>query len=160
MKTDIEIQKNVIAQLNREPLLHATGIGISVKNGVVALSGVVNNCSEKVAAEHAVKKVAGVKALAENLQVGIMPDFSRSDTGIANAIVHALKWNMSVPEDKIMVKVENGVVSLEGEVECECERMAAKECVVHLAGVNAVHNYITVKPQVTPVNIKEDCICF
>lgn len=155
MKSDNEIQTNVIEQLNWEPILHATEIGVSVKNGVVTLSGVVDHYSQKMAAERAVKKVVGVKALAENLQVGLMPYLTRSDTEIADAIVHALKWHISVPKDKIMVKVENGVVSLEGEVEWDYQRTAANKTVEHLAGIKMIHDYITIKPRLIPEDIKQ-----
>jgi osmotically-inducible protein OsmY len=155
MKSDVEIQKDVIDQLTWEPMLHETEIGVGVKNGVVTLSGTVSNYFQKVAAEHAVKKVAGVKAIAENLMVGITANFTRSDTEIADAVVHALKWNISVPDDNIMVKAENGVVSLEGEVEWDFQRATAEKCVVHIAGVKMVNNFITIKPKLNPANIKE-----
>jgi len=155
MKSDVEIQKDVIDQLTWEPILYDTEIGIAVKNGVVTLSGTVSNYFQKVAAEHAVKKVAGVKALAENIIVGIAADFVRSDTELADAVVHALKWNISVPDDRIMVKVENGVVSLEGEVEWDFQRAAAETSVVHIAGVKMVNNFITIQPKITPINIKQ-----
>lgn len=155
MKTDVEIQKDVIDQLTWEPILQETEIGVGVKNGIVTLSGTVVNYFQKVAAEHAVKKVAGVKAIAENIIVGIAADFVRSDTELADAVVHALKWNISVPDDKIMVKVENGVVSLEGEVEWDFQRAATEKSVVHIAGVKMVNNFITIQPKITPNNIKQ-----
>lgn len=155
MKSDVEIQKDVIDQLTWEPILHETEIGVGVKNGVVALSGTVSNYFQKIAAEHAVKKVAGVKAIAESLMVGIAAEFTRSDTEIADAVVHALKWNILVPDEKIMVKTENGVVSLEGEVEWDFQRAAAERCVVHIAGVKMVNNFITIQPKITTANIKE-----
>lgn len=155
MRSDIEIQKDVMAQFSWEPVLQAMEINVAVKNGVVTLTGLVYNHSQKAAAEQAVKKVAGVKALAEDLQVGITPDFNRSDTEIADAIVHAFRWNISVPDDEIMVKVENGVVSLEGEVDWECERTAANYTVEHLAGVKTVNNFITIRPKITPSDIKQ-----
>lgn len=155
MKSDIEIQKNVIDQLNWEPVLHATEISVAVKNGIVTLSGTVPTWSQKMAAEHAVKKVAGVKALAEHVQVGIAPDFERSDTELADAIVHAFKWNISVPDEKIMIKVENGIVCLEGEVEWEYQRAAAINTVEHLAGIKLVHNFITIKSKINSADIKQ-----
>jgi osmotically-inducible protein OsmY len=155
MKSDIEIQKYVIDQLNWEPILRATEITVAVRNGVVTLSGTVPTWSQKMAAEHAVKKVAGVKAIAENVVVGIAPDFERSDTELADAVVHALRWNISVPDDKIMVKVENGMVSLEGEVEWEYQRAAAVKTVEHLAGIKIVHNFITIKPKIDAGDIRQ-----
>lgn len=155
MKNDVEIQKDVIDQLSWEPILHETEISVAVRNGVVTLSGNVSNYFQKIAAEHAVKKVAGVKALAENILVGITADFVRSDTEIADAVVHALKWNIAVPDGKIMAKVENGVVSIEGEVEWDFQRAAAESSVVHIAGVKMVNNFVTIQPKITPSNIKE-----
>jgi osmotically-inducible protein OsmY len=155
MKSDTEIRNNVIGQLNWEPVLHATEINVAVKNGVVTLTGTVSSYSQKIAAERAVKKVAGVKALAENVQVGIAPGFERSDTEIADAVVYALKWNISVPEDKILVRVEDGMIALEGEVDWEYQRAAALNTVTHLAGVKMVHNFITIKPKVTSADIKQ-----
>jgi osmotically-inducible protein OsmY len=156
MKSDVEIQKNVIDQLTWEPILRGTEIAVAVKNGVVTLSGTVSNYFQKIAAERTVKKVAGVKALAENIQIGIISDLQRPDTEIADAIVHALKWNISVPNDKIMVKVENAIVSLEGEVEWDFQRSAAERSVVHIAGVKMVNNFITIKPTVTSSNVKQN----
>lgn len=155
MKSDVEIKKNVIDQLNWEPVLQSTELGVAVKNGVVTLSGTVPTYSQKMAAEHAVKKVAGVKALAENVTVGIAPDYERSDTELADAVVHALKWNISVPDDKIMIKVENGIVALEGEVEWEYQRAAAVKTVEHLAGIKLVHNFITIRPGINATDIKQ-----
>ncbi len=155
MKSDIEIQKDVMDQLMWEPILNAAGIGVAVNNGIVTLSGIVDNYSKKMAAEHAAKKVAGVKAVAEDIQVGISPEFLKTDTEIAEAVVHALKWNISVPDEKIKVKVEDGLVSLEGEVAWDYQRTAAKKAVEHLTGVKMVYNFITIKPDITPANVKQ-----
>jgi osmotically-inducible protein OsmY len=155
MKSDLEIQKDVLDQLKWEPVLDATDIGVSVKNGVVTLSGVVKIYSQKMAAEHAVKKVAGVKAVAEEIQVGNSPLFIKSDHELAEAVLHALKWSSCVPDEKIMVKVEDGVVSLEGMVDWEYQRTGANRSIDCLAGVKAVHNFITLKPSITPGNVKQ-----
>jgi osmotically-inducible protein OsmY len=155
MKSDIEIQKDVMDQLMWEPILNAAEIGVAVNNGIVTLSGIVDNYSKKMAAEHAAKKVAGVKAVAEDIQVGISPEFRKTDTEIAEAVVYALKWNISVPDEKIKTKVEDGIVSLEGEVAWDYQRIAAKKAVEHLTGVRMVYNFITLKPNVTPANVKQ-----
>ncbi|OQP49808.1 ornithine aminotransferase [Niastella yeongjuensis] len=155
MKSDIEIQKDVMDQLMWEPILNGTEIGVSVKRGVVTLSGRVDNYSKKMAAEHAVRKVAGVKAVAEEIMVGILPDFRRSDTEIAEAVLCSLKWNPFVPEEEIKVKVEDGYVSLEGEVTWDYQRNFAKKCIDHLPGIKMVYNFLTVKPVISPVNVKE-----
>lgn len=155
MKSDLEIQKDVVDQLMWEPILNATEIGVSVKHGVVTLSGRVDNYAKKMAAEHAVRKVAGVKAVAEEILVGIAPDFHRTDTEIAEAVLCSLKWNLFVPEEDIKVKVEGGYVSLEGEVTWDYQRQFAKKSIEHLPGIKMVYNFITIKPVISPVNVKE-----
>lgn len=155
MKSDIQIQQDVIDQLKWEPLLNAAEIGVSAKKGIVTLSGIVDTYTKKIAAETAAKKVAGVKAVAEDIQVGVSPNFRRTDTEIAEAVLNTLKWNTSVPEDKIKIKVENGVVTLEGEVDWDYQRNAARLCIENLTGVQRINNFITVKSSVSPVDIKQ-----
>lgn len=155
MKSDIEIQKDVIEQLKWEPFLNAAQIGVSVKNGIVTLSGQVDTYSKKMLAEKAAKKVAGVKAIAEDIQVGISPSYKRSDAEIAEAVVNALKWHTMIPEDKIKVSVEEGNVKLEGDVEWEYQRSQAKTTVENLMGVRFVTNLIAVKPKITPYELQQ-----
>jgi osmotically-inducible protein OsmY len=155
MKSDIEIQKDVIEQLKWEPFLNAAQIGVSVKNGIVTLSGQVDTYSKKMLAEKAAKKVAGVKAIAEDIQVGISPSYKRSDAEIAEAVVNALKWHTMIPEDKIKVSVEEGNVKMEGDVEWEYQRSQAKTTVESLMGVRFVTNLIAVKPKITPYELQQ-----
>ena len=117
MKTDSEIQNDVMEELKWEPLLNATEIGVAVKNGIVTLSGTVDTFRKKVAAEEAAKNVLGVKAVAEDIEVRLSEYGKRNDTEIATAVMNALKWHSAVKEDKIKVKVEDGWVTYEGEVE-------------------------------------------
>jgi len=158
MKSDMEIWKDVLDQLMWEPILEGTQIGVSVKDGVVTLSGKVNIYSQKMAAENAVKKVAGVKAVAEEIGVGTLPMFRKSDAELAGAVLHALKWNMLVPDEKIMVKVEDGIVLLEGEVDWDYQRTAAKRSIDCLAGLKAVHSFISIRSSITPDDIKQKII--
>ncbi len=155
MKSDIEIQKDVIEQLKWEPFLNAAQIGVSVKNAIVTLSGQVDTYSKKMLAEKAAKKVAGVKAIAEDIQVGISPSYKRSDAEIAEAVVNALKWHTMIPEDKIKVSVEEGNVKMEGDVEWEYQRSQAKTTVENLMGVRFVTNLIAVKPKITPYELQQ-----
>lgn len=155
MKSDIEIQKDVIEQLKWEPFLNAAQIGVAVKNGIVTLSGQVDAYSKKVLAEKTAKKVAGVKAIAEDIQVGISPAYKKSDTEIAEAVVNALKWHTMIPEDKIKVSVDEGNVKLEGDVEWEYQRNQAKTAIENLIGVRFVTNLIAVKPKVTPYELQQ-----
>ena len=154
MKNDIQIQKDVVAQLNWEPILNAAAIGVSVKEGVVTLTGIVDTYTKKMAAEKAAKKVSGVKAVAEEIQVGESPFYKRTDTEIAEAILNALKWHTAVREDRIKVKVEKGVVTLEGDVEWQYQRSAVKTAIEDLAGIKMIYNFIAVKPPVSASDIK------
>ena len=149
MKTDLEIQKDVMAELQWQPFLRAAEIGVSVKNGIVTLTGQVDSYAKKLEAEQAAKKVFGVKAVAEEIQVGLSPAYRKNDTEIAAAVLNALKWHAAIPDDRIQVKVEDGFVKLEGEVEWAFERCSATNAVKYQTGVRSVSNLITVKPKVT-----------
>ncbi len=155
MKTDMQIQKEVIEELKWQPLLNASEIGVAVKNGIVTLSGRVDNYGKKLIAEKAVKKVAGVKAVAEDIQVGISPALRKTDTEIAEAVLHALKWHSAIQEEKIRIKVEDGHVKLEGEVDWDFQRTSAKTAIENLTGVRSVLNLITVKPKAKPADIQQ-----
>jgi osmotically-inducible protein OsmY len=155
MKSDIEIQKDVMEQLKWEPFLNASEIGVSVKNGIVTLSGQVDSYSKKNVAERAAKKVSGVKAIAEDIQVKISSGYLKTDVEIAEAVINALKWHTMVPDEKIKVKVEDGMVRLEGEVEWEFQREQAITAIENLAGVNSVINLITVKPKIAASDIQQ-----
>lgn len=155
MKTDYQIQQDVIDQLKWEPILHASEIGVALKDGVVTLSGIVDSFNKKIVAEKAAKKVSGVKAIAMDIQVGVSPVFKRTDSEIAETILNALRLHTSVQEDKIRIKVEDGLVTLEGEVEWEYQRKAARNAIENLPGVRNVLNYIIVKPKVVATDIEQ-----
>ena len=148
MKTDSQIQKDVMDQLSWEPILNASEIGVAVKEGVVTLSGIVDTYTKKMIAEKAAKKVNGVKAVALDIQVGVSPIFKKTDAEIAETVLNALELHTAVKEDRIKIKVEDGVVTLEGNVEWEYQRKAAKNAIENLPGVRDVYNFITVKPTV------------
>lgn len=155
MKSDIQIQKEVMEEIRWEPYLNASEIGVSVKNGIVTLSGLVDSFLKKITAEKAAKRVSGVKAVAEDIQVGISPGFRKTDAEIAEVVLNALKWHTAVQEEKIKIKVEDGIVRLEGEVEWEYQRSNAKKAIEHLQGVRSVINVITLKPTITPAGIQQ-----
>lgn len=155
MKTDYQIQKDVIDQLRWEPALHAEEIGVSVKDGVVTLSGIVDTYFKKSTAEMAVKKVPGVRAIAEDLQVGLSPAYKRTDAEIAKAVLDALKSHTSIPDEKIKVKVENGYVSLDGEVNWDFQRRLAKDAISGLPGVRFITNNLIVRPALSAENVKQ-----
>ncbi|HJS54962.1 MAG TPA: BON domain-containing protein [Chitinophagaceae bacterium] len=155
MKNDFQIQKDVTEELRWEPFLNSSEIGVAVKNGIVTLSGQVDSYSKKIMAEKATKRVAGVKAVAEDIQVKILPDFRKTDTEIAEAVLNALKWNSAVQDEKIKIRVEDGVVKLDGQVEWEYQRNNIRSSIENLAGVQTVVNLITVKPKTTPSEIQQ-----
>ena len=154
MKTDLEIQQDVINELRWQPFLKSANIGIAVKDGVVTLSGTVDNYAQKIEAEKAAKKVSGVKAIAEDIQIGVSPSYKKTDAEIVESIMGALKWHAAVPEENIKVKVENGNVTMEGQVEWEYQRNSAKKAVNNLLGVRNVINLINVKPKLTSFDVR------
>jgi osmotically-inducible protein OsmY len=155
MKSDIQIQKDVMDEIKWEPYLNAAQIGVAVKNGIVTLSGQVDSFSKKLTAEKAAKRVAGVKAVAEDITVGISPSYKKTDAEIADAVLNALKWHSAVQEEKIKIKVEDGNVKLDGEVEWEFQRSNAKAAIENLIGVHSVVNAITVRPKITGIDIEQ-----
>lgn len=137
---------DVIEELKWDPVLDSSEIGVSVKNGIVTLSGVVNNYTRKLAAENAAKRVKDVKGIAEEITVKLSIDGRRTDTEIAEAVVNKLKWNSNVPDQKITIKVENGWVTLEGQLDWEFQKEAATNEVQNIIGVKGVTNLINIKP--------------
>lgn len=155
MKTDLEIQKDVMEELKWQPSINSNEIGVSVKNGVVTLSGTVDSYSKKVSAETAAKNVGGVKVVAEEIEVKIFPSSKKTDQEIAEAILNTLKWSSPVQQGKIKVEVEKGWVTLDGEVDWEFQRSSAQTLVENLTGVVNVSNKIKIKPAVTASDIKK-----
>jgi osmotically-inducible protein OsmY len=154
MKTDAELKRDVMDELSWEPGVNAEAVGVAVKDGVVTLSGSVDNYMAKIRAERAVERVMGVKALAQEIKVKLPGDFERTDEDIASAAANALEWNMSVPDDRVKVKVQNGRVTLTGEVDWRYQRDAAEDSVCCLMGVTGVTNLITLKKMVEAPDIK------
>lgn len=152
---DNALQREVLDELKFEPSLNAAEIGVAVKNGVVTLSGYVDNYTQKLTAEKAAKRVRGVKGLAEEIEVRIPSSAKRTDAEVARAALNALEWDVQVPHDKILVKVEDARVTLEGDVDWGFQKEAATKAVRHLMGVRGVSNLISVKPRVKTLEIKD-----
>ena len=155
MKSDNQIQKDVMEELRWDPYMESSEIGVAVKNSIVTLSGQVDSYPKKLVAENAAKKIAGVKAIAEDIQIGVSPAYNKTDADIAEAVLNALKWNTAVQEEKIKIKVENGNVTLEGEVEWEYQRINAKTAIENLTGVRSVFNLIGMKPKISASDIEK-----
>ncbi|HUH45858.1 MAG TPA: BON domain-containing protein [Arenibacter sp.] len=155
MKSDSKIKLDVQDELQWEPSIDETKIGVAVDNGVVTLSGEVDSYGKKIAAEKAAKRVIGVKAVAEDIVIKLPSNLQKSDTEIAKAVLNALQWHSSVPDNAIMVKVEDGWVYLSGEVKWSYQKDSAKYAIIDLNGVKGVVNSITIKQDIKTHEIKE-----
>jgi osmotically-inducible protein OsmY len=157
MNKNAELQKAVQDAIKWEPLLNEAEIGVIVKDGVVTLTGVVDNYTKKIEAEDAAKNVLGVKAVVEKIEVKFSNGYDKKDDNeIASEVVNAFKWNWRVPNGKIKVKVEKGWITLEGELQWNYQKEAAKDAVKDLVGVTGVSNSIKINPEVNEAIEKED----
>jgi osmotically-inducible protein OsmY len=148
------LRNNVIDELEFEPSIDATNIGVTAENGVVTLTGHVPSYWQKAAAERAVWRVKGVKAIAEEIEVRFSTDKKRADDQIAQRAIDMLAWDASVPDDAIRVKVQDGWVHLEGAVDWQFQRQAAEADVRKLSGVLGVTNSITIKQAVQTPDVR------
>jgi len=155
MKTDTQLRNDIQAELTWAPEVKTSDVGVIVKDGVVTLTGHLASHAEKYAVERAVQRVHGVKALAVELTVKLPFDNQRTDADIAMAVECALDWNALVPDDKIQPLVENGWITLAGEVEWGYQRSAAESAVRDLMGVTGVSNLVKVKPKVSPADVEK-----
>lgn len=156
MFDNVKLQKAVLAELRWDPSVPAAQIGVTAHDGVVTLTGHTSSYAAKHAAEQAAARVDGVKAIAEEIDVQLDSRFVRGDEAIAAAIVERLSWDTTVPKDAVTAQVEDGRVSLRGEVHWHFEKEAAEAAVRTLAGVVNVMNHVTVKPRVDVVDVGND----
>jgi osmotically-inducible protein OsmY len=154
MKSDLQLHKNVVEELQWDPRVNEAEIGVAAKEGVVTLTGSVDTFAQKYAAEKVVERVTGVRAVADDLHVRPKNGLARNDTDIAHSVVKALSWNIEVPADKVTAKVETGWVTLKGEVNWQYQKTAAERAVRYLGGVKGISNLIEVKPKASPVEVK------
>ena len=154
MKTDAQLQKDVMDEIKWEPSTTAAQIGVSAANGVVTLNGTVATYAEKWAVERATQRVQGVKGIAEEITIKLSGAHARTDAEIAEAAVTALQSHVWVPTD-IQPTVAQGWVTLKGQVNWEYQRTAARDAVCFMAGVKGVSNDITLKPAVQPSAVKD-----
>ncbi len=155
MKTDTELQRDVMTELKWEPTIQAAEIGVSVKDGSVTLTGNVDSYSKKWAIDRAVRRVSGVKAVAEEIKVTLPVSYKRPDEDIARSATNTLNWNVWVPPDRVKVMVQNGWITLTGDVDWYYQKERAEDAVRHLVGVVGVSNSITIKPPVPTVKAFE-----
>lgn len=146
MKTDSELQKDILEELLWDPLVPEAKVGVAVSNGVVTLTGHLDTYGEKVAAEHAVARVAGVKAIALEMRVVPTGIHKRSDTELASAIESVIAWTTSVPREKIQIFVEDGWVTLTGELNWNSQRQSLEQMILPLKGIVGITDEIQLKP--------------
>jgi osmotically-inducible protein OsmY len=156
MSQDSQLQQSVLAEFNWEPSITAGHIGVTASAGVVTLSGHVDNYAAKHAAETAARRVKGVKAVAEEIEVRLPFDTQRTDEDIAAAAIERLSWNVSVPKDSVQVKVEKGWVTLSGQVDWWFQKEAAEHDIRPLHGVVGVSNQTSIKPRVNTASLSDD----
>jgi osmotically-inducible protein OsmY len=153
-KTDSQLQHDVMTELEWEPSVDPADIGVAVNDGVVTLSGYVKSYPEKIAAEKAARRVVGVRALAEEIKVRFASDPKTADHEIAKRILDTLSWNVSVPDNKVDVKVEHGWVTLTGTVDWNYQSVEAKRAAGRISGVAGVSNLIEVKKLPAATDVK------
>jgi len=156
MKTNETLQRDVQDALKWEPLLHAAEIGVTAEEGVVTLTGTVDNYARKIQAENAARKVEGVKVVVEKIQVEVSHWFTKSDNELATDILNAFKLNSEIPKDQVKIKVEKGWVTLEGEFPWNYQRRAVEKTTSDVAGVKGVTLNIVIKPEVVASIEKEE----
>jgi osmotically-inducible protein OsmY len=155
-KSDDQLQQDVIAELKWEPTINATEIGVEVKDGVVTLAGHVDSYAQKWNAERAALRVSGVTALAIEIEVKLPGPSKRSDADIARSAENVLQWTASLPKESAKVMVENGWVTLSGEVSWGFQRDAAARAIRYLMDVTGVTNNILIKPKISTSVVKSD----
>ena len=153
-KTDAQIKTDVLSELKYEPYVKVTDIGVLVKDGTVTLDGYATSYGERMEAVRAAMRVAGVMAIADEIKIQLMGSEHHTDTDIATAAAHHIGWSYLIPRDSIQVTVHEGWITLNGEVEWQYQKNAARNVVEHLSGVNGVTNSISIKPKVTAMGIE------
>ena len=151
---DAEIRRKVLAELDWDPSIDASSVGVAVKDGVVTLTGSIPSYWQEKEVERVVKRVVGVRAVAEELTIKLPGTAERSDADIAQSVLSGLRFNVAVPTNRVQVTVESGWVTLEGEVEWQYQKAAAESAIKYLMGVKGVTNNIEIKPRVSSADVK------
>lgn len=158
MKTDMQLQKDVIDELKWQPRTRTAEIGVAAKDGVITLSGPVTSYVQKFEAARIAERVNGVRSVADDMVVKLPSSSVRTDADIAHSVVSAFKWNIDIPDTKITSKVQDGWVTLHGEVDWQYQKSAAENTARYLTGVKGVNNLITVKQATVSPDVVRDQI--
>jgi osmotically-inducible protein OsmY len=152
---NIQLRQDILDELDFEPSIEATKIGVAVSEGVVTLTGHVSSYAEKIAAEEAARRVKGVLAIANELEVRYPGEKKTADDEIAKRALNILKWNELIPDEAIQVTVEKGWVTLRGEVAWQYQKKAAEDAIRKLTGVSGISNSISIKPSVLAADVRQ-----
>jgi osmotically-inducible protein OsmY len=155
-KTDTELQKDVMSELKYDPSVKVSDIGVLAKNGTVTLNGYATSYNEKWEAVHATKRVAGVKAIADDIEIQLPASYHRTDTDIAAAAINQIEWSTTIPNGTVQATVRDGWITLEGQVEWWYQKNSAGGLVKQMAGVKGVTNSISISPKVTKKAVETD----
>jgi osmotically-inducible protein OsmY len=155
IRSDVDIQQDVLEEMSWDPHINVSDIGVSVKEGVVTLTGLVDNYLVRLAAQNAAVRVKGAHAVANDIEVRLHTSAERTDSDLALAALYALKWDAAIPADKLDITVSHGYVTLRGEVEWPFQREAAERAIRRLAGIKGLTNWVTVAIRATPGDIKQ-----
>ena len=153
MKTDLQLKDDVLSELAWDPAVHAQAIDVSVKDGIVALSGHLGTFAEKRAVEKAVRRVTGVRGIAIDLDVQLAPEHRRTDSDIARAALAALQWHAWVPHERLHVQVDDGWVTLTGQVDWHYQLASAEQCIRPLLGERGITSHVAVKSPVSETDV-------
>ena len=154
MKNNSQLQQDVMNELKSEPVLNTSEIGVTAKDGIISLFGHVDSYHKSLTAEQAAKRVAGVHAVALEIEVILPVNVLINDDEIAHAAVTTLHWDTSIPDDKIQLVVKNGIITLEGELEWQYQKNAAAYVIRNIKGVKKVNNNITIKTLILPAAVE------
>jgi osmotically-inducible protein OsmY len=153
---DVQLRQEVLRELDFDRKINAHSIGVAVDAGVVTLTGQVASYAEKVAAEQAARRVKGVRAIAQEIEIRHADDKKTIDHEIAGRVLSVLKWHAKIPQDVLNVTVERGIVTLAGELDSEYQRRAAEDAIRKIPGVVGLVNDISLKPRVLVPDIRKE----
>lgn len=154
-KGDIQLKQDVEDELQWDPAVTAERFAVQAKDGVVTISGTVDSFVDKHAAQVAIERVAGIVAVVVHIDVRLPQELERPDEDVAAAIGHALRWNAAVPAEAIRLTVENGAVTLRGEVDQDFQRRAAEDTVRRVRGVTSIANALTLRDAAGPADLSQ-----
>ncbi|WP_300392785.1 BON domain-containing protein [Henriciella sp.] len=153
--SDKTIRDRILAELDWDPSIEATDIGVAIEDGVVTLTGHVATYAEKMSVESAVKRVKGVRAIAQEVEIRTSLSSKMTDDQIAKRAADVIDWDVTIPRGKVTIKVQNGYVTLSGEVDWQYQRRHAEEAVRTLTGVRGINNTIALKARVSVPDIQK-----